>query len=114
MYKRGNIHLAKLYPKRGDEVGKIRPVLILQTDSLNEIHHSTVIVLPLTTSIVDNSYPLRYRIQKRDKLVETSEILCDQIRSIDVNRLHTNIITSLTKEEMILIEDQVQIILGFV
>lgn len=102
MYKQGDIHLAKLYP----------PVLILQTDMLNDIGHTTVIVLPLSTILIEDSYPLRYRINKRDKLLKTSEILCDQIRSIDVNRIDTEVITSLTMQELILIEEQIQIILG--
>ena len=113
MYKRGNIHLAKLYPNKGHEVGKTRPVLILQTDMLNEINHTTVIVLPLSSVLVDNSYPLRYRLNKRDDLLETSEILCDQVRAIDTNRLDTQIIASLTTQEIVLIEEQVQILLGF-
>ena len=76
MYKRGDIHLAKLYPNKGHEVGKTRPVLILQTDMLNDINHTTTIILPLTTVLVENSQPLRYRINSRDNLQKTSEILC--------------------------------------
>jgi len=113
MFRRGNIHLAKLYPSKGHEVGKTRPVLILQTDMLNDIGHTTVIIVPLSTKIVDNSYPLRYRIDKRENLEETSEILCDQIRTIDVNRLQKEEIARLTQEELISVEERVQILLGF-
>ena len=113
MFKRGNIHLTKLYPNKGHEVGKTRPVLILQTDILNDIGHTTLIVMPLSTQLVDNSYPLRHRINARENLHETSEILCDQIRAIDVKRLDTQILASLSQEELILIEEKTQIILGF-
>jgi len=113
MFKRGKVHLAKLYPSKGHEVGKTRPVLILQTDMLNDIGHTTVIIVPLSTKLVDNSYPLRYRIQKRENLKETSEILCDQIRTIDINRLQTEEIASLTQEELIAVEERIQILLGF-
>jgi mRNA interferase MazF len=113
MFKRGNIHLAKLYPSKGHEVGKSRPVLILQTDLLNEIDHTTVIILPLTTSLVKNAYPLRYDIQARDNLHKDSQILCDQIRSIDINRIDTPILTSLTQKELLEIEQRVGIILDF-
>ena len=113
MFKRGNIHLAKLYPNKGHEVGKTRPVLIFQTNMLNDVGHTTIIVIPLSTQLVNNSYPLRHRINARENLHETSEILCDQIRVIDVKRLDTQILASLTQEELILIEEKTQIVLGF-
>ena len=113
MFKRGNIHLAKLYANKEHEVGKTRPVLVLQTDILNDIGHTTVIVIPLSTHLIDNAYPLRQRIQTRENLHETSEVLCDQIRAIDIKRLDVNVLASLTQEELILIEENIQIILGF-
>lgn len=58
MYKRGDIHLAKLYPNKGHEIEKTRAVLIFQTDMLNDVGHTTVIVLPLSTVLVENAYPI--------------------------------------------------------
>ena len=113
MFDRGSIYLAKLYPLKGHEPGKTRPVLILQTDMLNHIGHTTVIVVPLTAQLIDKAYPLRYRIAKRDNLSENSELLCDQIRAIDINRLLPEKLTSLTSKEMLEVEQQVQIILDF-
>jgi len=111
MFKRGNIHLAKLYPNKGHEVGKTRPVLIMQTNLLNDIGHTTVIVLPLSSVLVENSYPLRFRIKKREQLKHTSEILCDQIRAIDTQRILPEILTSMTDQELIHIEEQIKVIL---
>lgn len=74
MIKRGEIYLANLNPKRGSEVGKLRPVLVIQTDMLNEVFHPTVIVLPLSTQLIDDAYPLRLGIQKRDKLEKDSDL----------------------------------------
>ncbi len=113
MLKRGDIHLAQLYPSKGHEVGKTRPVLILQTDMLNDVGHTTVIVAPLSTQLVENSYPLRYRLQARQNLKATSEVLCDQLRAIDINRLLKENIASLTQEELLAIEERIQILLGF-
>ncbi len=112
MFKRGDIHLAKLYPSKGDEVGKTRPVLIIQTDMLNSIEHTTIITLPLTTQLIDDSYPLRFRLPKREKLQQTSEVLCDQIRAITTDRLKSQKLASITKEEMLHVEEQIQIVLG--
>ncbi len=113
MFNRGAVYLAKLYPSKGHEPGKTRPVLVLQTDMLNHIGHTTVIIAPLTTQLTDNTYPLRYTIKKRDKLTENSELLCDQIRAIDINRLIPEKLASLATKEMIEIEQQIQIILDF-
>ncbi len=113
MFDRGGIYLAKLYPSKGSEPGKTRPVLVLQSDMLNHVGHTTVIVVPLTTQLTEKTYPLRYRVEKRDKLLKTSELLCDQIRAIDIRRLASEKLASLTEKEMIGVEQQVQAILDF-
>lgn len=113
MFDRGSIYLAKLYPTKGREPGKTRPVLVLQTNMLNHVEHTTIIVLPLTTQLSEDTYPLRYSICKRDKLDKDSELLCDQIRAIDINRLFPEKLASLLSEEMLEIEHQVQLVLDF-
>ena len=113
MLDRGGVYLASLYPSKGSEVGKTRPVLVLQTDFLNAIGHSTVIIVPLSTVIIEESYPLRFNIEKRDKLKQNSQLLCDQIRSIDIKRVAGEKLTQLSYEEMIGIEEQIQLILDF-
>jgi len=113
MLERGSIYLAKLYSSKGAEPGKTRPVLILQTNLLNETNHSTIIIVPLTTNLIDDTYPLRLRISKRDKLLYNSDLLCDQIRAIDRNRLIPDKIASLSKEKLLEAELQIQILLDF-
>jgi mRNA interferase MazF len=112
MFKRGEVYLANLNPKKGNEVGKLRPVLIYQTDMLNEITHPTTTVLPLSTHLIDESYPLRFRVAKRDKLDSSSEILCDQIRTIDNQRVINEKLTALNDDEMKQVDKQVKIVLG--
>ena len=113
MFDRGGIYLAKLYPSKGHEPGKTRPVLVLQTNMLNHIGHTTIIIVPLTTQLIDDAYPLRYRIGKRNNLRESSELLCDQIRAIDVNRLLPEKLASLSDKEMLEVEQQIEMILDF-
>ena len=85
---RGEIWLANLNPsKRANEIGKTRPVLIFQNDELNKSDYTTTIIIPLTTSLIDDAEPLRYRIDKRDKLDKNSDLLVAHIRSIDNSRL---------------------------
>ena len=111
MFKKGEIYLANLNPKKGNEIGKLRPILIYQTNLLNEVEHLTTIVLPLSTYLIDNSYPLRFRIKKRDALEKDSDIVIDQIRAIDNKRVIPNLLTKLTQDELITIDKQVKIVL---
>lgn len=82
-FNHGEIWLANLNPNKGTEPGKTRPVLILQNQTLLDIHHPSTLIVPLTTRLIDHAEPLRYRIQAQDKLMKTSDLLIDQIRSID-------------------------------
>jgi len=87
MVSRGEIWLVNLNPiKKNNEMGKIRPVLVYQSNELNHSDYPTTIVLPLSASLVDDAQPLRYRIKKRDKLKEDSDIVISQIRAIDNSR----------------------------
>ena len=112
MFERGSIYLAKLYPSKGAEPGKTRPVLVLQDNALNEVAHETAVVLPLTTNLIDNAFPLRMRISKRDLLDQDSDVLCDQIRAIDTKRIIHDKIAVVNKNELLEIEQMVQLILG--
>ena len=80
-----HIYLADLDPSFGTEPGKTRPVVVVQTDLLNNVHQSTV-VCPLTTQIKD-AYPLRVHITSYGScLWVDSDIIIDQIRAIDNRR----------------------------
>ncbi|MGH9337902.1 MAG: type II toxin-antitoxin system PemK/MazF family toxin, partial [Vicinamibacteria bacterium] len=49
--KRGRLYLADLSPRRGTEAGKLRPVLVIQTDLLNDSLHPSTWVLPCATRL---------------------------------------------------------------
>ena len=85
--KQFEIWTADLNPQIGTEPGKIRPVLIIQTDLLNSTHPSTVIC-PITTNVIKGSEILRVHIKKGIANVQKpSDLMIDQIRAIDNNRL---------------------------
>lgn len=89
--RRGWVYMADLDPARGTEPGKIRPVLVFQTDLLNHVHPSTV-VLPLTTRLEPDGAPLRVRLAKGEAgLPADSEVIIDQIRAIDNRRLRRSL-----------------------
>ena len=96
---RGEIWLANLNPqKRNNEVGKTRPVLVIQSDFLNRTDYENVIVVPLTTKLIDDAAPLRMRIRKRENLQRDSDLLIAHIRSIDKNRLIEKLASVSSKE----------------
>jgi mRNA interferase MazF len=111
-FKRGGVYLANFNPSKGSEAGKIRPCVVMQSDLLNEVDHPSTTVLPLTTQLIDDAAPLRYRIKSRDKLKADSDIMLDQTRTIDNQRLTSNILTSLSSAEMNEVEVLWQTVLG--
>ena len=85
--KKGHIYIADLSPRMGTEPGKVRPVVVVQTDLLNETHPSTVIC-PMTTHVQRKAQFLRVHLATGEGgLKELSDILVDQIRAIDNRRL---------------------------
>ena len=83
--KQFDIWLADLNPRMGSEPGKTRPVVIIQTDLLNEVHPSTMIC-PVTSNINPDVQLLRVHLDC-DQLDKPSGVLVDQIRAIDNSRL---------------------------
>ena len=47
----GEIWLADLSPKIGTELGKLRPVLIIQDQMLLDAQHPSTLIVPLTTNV---------------------------------------------------------------
>jgi len=86
LIKRQWIYLADLNPRRGTEPGKMRPVLVLQSNLLNKVHPSTV-VCPVTSKINFGVHILRVHLKENQAgLSRDSDILIDQIRAIDNRR----------------------------
>lgn len=94
---RGDIVIVNLYPKKGDEVGKIRPAVIISGDDENSIL-DTVILLPLSTDLIDDMFPYRLRIEKRDNLIDDSDVLINQITTLNKFKIKEKI-AKLTQEE---------------
>lgn len=85
--KQFEIWIADLNPSLGTETGKIRPVIIVQTDLLNQAHPSTIIC-PITTNVHPDAQILRIHLNKGSfGLMEDCDIMMDQIRAIDNRRL---------------------------
>jgi mRNA interferase MazF len=83
------IYLANLNPKKGHEVGKTRPVVVIHSQLIEGLL-STSIICPITTQL-SSATLLRVHIPFQDAsttgLSEPSDVIVDQIRSIDNQRL---------------------------
>lgn len=85
--KKFHLYLANLNPQRGTEPGKVRPVVVVQTNLLNDVHPSTIIC-PMTTNVRKDIDLLRVHVPLRGTgLEQASDILVDQVRAIDIARL---------------------------
>jgi len=106
--KQYEIWLADLNPSRGTEPGKKRPVVIVQSDLLNETHLSTLIC-PITANVKKEIELLRVHLRK-GQLDNLSDILIDQIRAIDNKRLIKKL-GQLTKEQRNTLKSNLRIVL---
>ena len=104
------VWIADLNPRLGTETGKIRPVLIVQTDLLNNLHPSTVIC-PLTTNIQPESDVLRIHLTKgMANLKEECDIMVDQLRAID-NRRFQKRIGKIPEDKIEALKENIKVIL---
>ena len=85
--RRGVLYLADLSPRAGTEPGKVRPVLVVQTDLLNQAGHPSTWVLPCTTRLTGENL-LRVVLPRGIAgNREECEVMVDQSRAIDNRRL---------------------------
>lgn len=109
--KQYEVWIADLNPQIGTEPGKTRPVLIVQTDLLNKIHHPSTIICPVTSNVKKASDVLRVHIKKGQvKFQQDSDIMIDQMRAIDNKRLIKRI-GVLTEDKIDLVKENIKIIL---
>jgi mRNA interferase MazF len=110
--KRGEIWLTNLNPSQGSEQAGIRPVLILQNDTISK-YTTTVIAIPLTTNLRRSSLPSCLFIPCGEGgLNQDSVALCHQIRSLDKTRLQKKL-GSLNSETLIKLQDILLFTLGY-
>jgi mRNA interferase MazF len=91
--KQYEIWFADLDPSVGSEPGKIRPIVIIQSDVLNKAGHRTTVACAISSLSTAGVSFIRIAIDPSgyNGLLKKSYILCDQIRAIDVSRLKSRI-----------------------
>jgi mRNA interferase MazF len=109
---RGEIWIATLGKRYGTEPGKTRSVLIVQDQALLGAGHPSTLIVPLTTNLVADAEPLRLRIPARGRLRQDSDLLVDQLRAIDNNRLLEGPLVELDRDLMRSVDDCLRQVLG--
>ena len=85
--RHGALYLTDLNPRQGTEAGKLRPVLVIQTDLLNQADHPSTWVLPCTTRLSGENL-LRVSLPRgMAGNAADCEVMIDQSRAIDNGRL---------------------------
>jgi mRNA interferase MazF len=87
----GHLYTADLNPRAGTEPGKLRPVLVMQTNLLNDAHHPCTWVLPCTTRLTGENVlrvvlPAGIAHNAKD-----CEVMIDQSRAVDNSRLRRHL-----------------------
>ncbi|TAK38336.1 MAG: type II toxin-antitoxin system PemK/MazF family toxin [Saprospiraceae bacterium] len=105
MTQKYEVWLADLDPQYGTEPGKIRPVVIVQSNLINGKIKSTM-VCPITTKILSRTNVMRLRLASGAAgLDQESEILISQVRAIDNLRLVKKLGTISTANRQLLDEN---------
>jgi mRNA interferase MazF len=86
-FKRYEIYFADLNPAMGGEIKKVRPVVIISQDEMNQ-YLETVVICPLTSKL-HPQWRSRLQIECANK---NAEVAVDQIRTISKKRLKKNLI----------------------
>lgn len=110
--KRGEIWVGNLNPSRGREIGKVRPVLVIQADELTQTGTPMIVVLPLTTQIYPGFKRWRISLQARERLLKPCQVITDQPRALDRDRFGEGPLATLTAEEMAAVEKSVRAVMG--
>ena len=75
-------------------------MLIVQAQALLDAEHPSTLIVPLTTRLVDDAEPLRVRIRKSGALRKDSDLLIEQVRAIDNQRLTQGPLTRLAPQQL--------------
>ena len=84
--QRYEVYFADLNPTQGSEIRKVRPVVVVSQNAMNN-HLETVVICPLTSSL----HPTWRSRQQVSCAEKAAEIAVDQIRTISKTRLRQKI-----------------------
>jgi mRNA interferase MazF len=112
--RRGEIWTANLNPTRGREIGKIRPVLVMQANELIDADVPMLVVLPLTTNVYPEFRLWRVTVPARDRLKDACQVVVDQPGALDRTRIGDGPLTARTAAELAAVARSLRVVFGMV
>lgn len=111
--QRGDLYYADLDPARGSEANKRRPVLLVSNDGLNRtvtrLGRGTVTIVPLTSN-TERVYAFQVLLPAvTTGLPRDSKAQCEQVRSIDAERLTGTAVGRLPSDLMARVDDALRL-----
>jgi mRNA interferase MazF len=81
--RRGHVYVVDFNPRVRTKPGKVRPVVVVQDDLLNEASYPSTTVVPTTTKLIETRSPLRLRLPSGAAGLEReSDVLVAQVIAI--------------------------------
>lgn len=102
--QRGEIWVANPNPPRGQEIGKIRPVLVFQHNALTAISTPMIIILLMTIQVYPSFKQWRITVTARNRLLKDCQVIVDQPRTLDRSRFGEGPLATLSTAEMEAVE----------
>lgn len=109
---RGGIYLARLNPAKKDEVGKVRPVIILNSQEILNSSPPIIFICPLSSQSHPNFKALHVELDIRDNLKVKSYALVEHCRSITLNRIIHPRLAQITFAELNNVLHKLQLLIG--
>ncbi len=115
MYKRGDIYYTDLGAVIGCCQCGVRPVVIVSNDTAN-LHSPTVTIVPLTSQMKKRNQPTHVILGQREAtgLSKPSMALCEQVRSMDKDKLGDRVGRIISKDAMNKITHALKVQIGAV
>lgn len=109
---RGGVYLAKLSPTKDAEVGKVRPIILLNSQAILNKKPPIIFVCPLSSKSYSEFSGLHFELAPRDSLKVRSYALLEHCRSISLGRVVYPRLAQVTDSELNGILHKLQILIG--
>lgn len=106
---RGSIWWIQLDPTIGREQAKTRPCLIISSTTYNSGHSELVIILPITSTF-RSLYWFVELSSAHTGLKKNCYVICDQIRSVSLDRIQGQLTGCINNEILKNIESRLQVL----
>ena len=107
---RGDVWLVDLDPIVGREQAKCRPCLVVSSELFNQGPAELIVIVPITSTFRQISWFIQIE-PPEGGLIKRSYVMCNQIRTVSIDRFQGNRLGSLYAKTMHQIENRLRILL---